>query len=901
MASSYDVASSCENARVDDIRARASRKMILRYHFRKNWLRYVNCLLLCLCIGELVYIQHLGKGLARVSNDPYDIRFGELTYKSPELWDDAHQTFLRSAYPVPVHSHNDYERNIPLFDGIGSGCISVEADVHLRSSNLYVGHSSLGLSSKKTLKSLYLEPLQRMIKTQNEGLKDGWRGLFDKAPYQTLTLLIDFKTSGAKTFAELDRQLQPLRDMDYLTYWNGTARITRPLTIVVSGKAPFESVIGMNSKHRDIFWDAKLESLVSTEDNFNTNPPTYRFNKSNSYFASTKFQNAKLFRSNYDSGLDVLPQRERDLTATQIEQAESRGLLARYWDTPSEPPNVRDIAWRVLIDNEIGLLNMDDLESFSIREMMELCLVNREFHHFGMEAIFESDILKDAVYWDPVRGTKVFYEKVVEDEGFAYPCLLDGYNDSSDDEDDGLPRYFRAQSTPDILADSVESEYILSNEFCIKHLTAWTLGKIGGKPPTRDHITLRVIAERMNQYRLDQDPSANVTLENSVRVVCEVAVKYGYIYDRRDFFVGGISDMDDIAPWSLDETCAVIRDAMIGLAIYLNEPEVLKKVLSKEQKVACPHHIGDRSGKDHFDIPDEFVCTAPYTPWLPHIESITSNRKSEFRVPECGRSLLRLANPVKLAAQMNNMKCASILLDSLSDHSKEQDFVRQEIIAESKETEKLDWLRLAIDSGPSLTEYNIAFPALDLELEWFKRTDYSGRKGAAIELSKILDKTTSVEVFDVVYEAIMEGFIEREGVWWTKKSFRHHYGAHSLESWGTARIHRAVLHDCMPLVKRLVEMGHHLGATKPFIYPGDGMYDEEEMVREYGMAKTLVDSEKPRDISLQLATKRGDLEMVELLLDIGAEANRKNVRTAIRVAMEQENLPILQEDVEAEA
>ena len=296
-----------------------------------------------------------------MSNDPYDLRFGHLSYKSPEIWDDSHQTFLRNAYPVPVHSHNDYERNIPLFEALGSGCISVEADVHLRRSKLLVGHSSLGLKAARTLEALYLDPLQRMISAQNDGLNGTWRGLFDKAPKQTLTLLIDFKTEGAPTFDELNRHLQPLRDLNYLTYWNGTARITRPLTIVLSGNAPFESVIAMNSSHRDIFWDAKLERLVSAEDNFNTNPPTYRFNISNSYFASTRFQNAKFFRSNDDSGLDVLPEKERDMTATQIEQAESRGLLARYWDTPKQPPNVRDIAWRVLIDNEIGMLNMDDM------------------------------------------------------------------------------------------------------------------------------------------------------------------------------------------------------------------------------------------------------------------------------------------------------------------------------------------------------------------------------------------------------------------------------------------------------------------------------------------------------------------------------------------------------------
>ncbi|RFN54739.1 altered inheritance of mitochondria protein 6 [Fusarium flagelliforme] len=360
MASVYKESSSCEDCRVDE-RVRPSRRMMLRYHCRRNWLRYIVGVLFSLCIVQLGYIQHLNKGFRRVSNDPYDLRFGHLSYKSPEIWDDSHQTFLRNANPVPVHSHNDYERNIPLFEALGSGCISVEADIHLRGSKLLVGHSSLSLKSAKTLESMYLDPLQRMISAQNDGLNDTWRGLFDKAPKQTLTLLIDFKTKGATTFDELNRHLQPLRDLNYLTYWNGTARITRPLTIVLSGNAPFESVLAMDSTHRDIFWDAKLERLVSSEDNFSTNPPTYRFNISNSYFASTRFQNAKFFRSNDESGLDVLPEKERDMTATQIEQAESRGLLARYWDTPKQPPNVRDIAWRVLIDNEIGMLNMDDM------------------------------------------------------------------------------------------------------------------------------------------------------------------------------------------------------------------------------------------------------------------------------------------------------------------------------------------------------------------------------------------------------------------------------------------------------------------------------------------------------------------------------------------------------------
>ncbi|KAJ3542843.1 hypothetical protein NM208_g3887 [Fusarium decemcellulare] len=343
--------------------SRPSRKMRLWRHFRTSWLRYIVSLLALLSIGQFVYIYRLDMGLTRIPNDPYDLWFGQdINWKSPAIWDTDRQSFLRHARPVPVHSHNDYERRIPLFEALGSGCISIEADVYLRGSDLLIGHTTKGLSDDKTLQSLYLEPLQRILEEQNAHTSDETRrGVFDPVPEQTLILLVDVKSSGTETFAKLDAQLQPLRDLDYLTYWNGTARVVRPLTIVASGNTPFSSVLVMNKTHRDIFWDAKLEQLVSIEDDFSTEPSAYKYNLSNSYFASTKFQNAILWRPTDDSALSKLTPRERDMASTQIQQAKSRGLLARYWDTPSQPPNVREIAWRVLVDHEVGLLNMDDL------------------------------------------------------------------------------------------------------------------------------------------------------------------------------------------------------------------------------------------------------------------------------------------------------------------------------------------------------------------------------------------------------------------------------------------------------------------------------------------------------------------------------------------------------------
>jgi hypothetical protein len=71
----------------------------------------------------------------------------------------------RNAPPIPCHSHNDYRRNIPLFDALQAGCASVEADIWLtgNGSELHVGHHRHSLSKGNTLRSLYLGPLINIL------------------------------------------------------------------------------------------------------------------------------------------------------------------------------------------------------------------------------------------------------------------------------------------------------------------------------------------------------------------------------------------------------------------------------------------------------------------------------------------------------------------------------------------------------------------------------------------------------------------------------------------------------------------------------------------------------------------------------------------------------------------
>ena len=111
--------------------------------------------------------------------------------------------------------------------------------------------------------------------------------------------------------------------------------------------------------------------MVSVDDNFDVEPVRYAYNRSNSYFASSEFKDARLspYLYTYLNASTPLPDTPqlKDMFATQIEQAKARGLMSRYWNTPSQPPNLREIVWRVLIEKEVGILNMDDMGTVRAR------------------------------------------------------------------------------------------------------------------------------------------------------------------------------------------------------------------------------------------------------------------------------------------------------------------------------------------------------------------------------------------------------------------------------------------------------------------------------------------------------------------------------------------------------
>ncbi|KAL8992529.1 MAG: hypothetical protein Q9169_007033 [Polycauliona sp. 2 TL-2023] len=259
--------------------------------------------------------------------------------------------------PIPCHSHNDYERQVPLYDALNTGCVSVEADIWLQDDELLVGHTEDALDSSRTLKSLYLDPLMSILGDRNPdlGLTDGTdhsgslEGVFATNTSVSLVLLVDIKTESAKTLPVLLDQLASLRQSGSLTRFDGSRMTQGPITVVGTGNTDFDAIL--NEKDRLVFFDAPLAYDWSKDSTTDANA----YSTNNSYYASVSFDEA----IGKPSFLGDLSEEQMTTIKDQIEGAHDRGLKVRYWDTPGWPAGQK--IWERLWKEGVDVLNVDDL------------------------------------------------------------------------------------------------------------------------------------------------------------------------------------------------------------------------------------------------------------------------------------------------------------------------------------------------------------------------------------------------------------------------------------------------------------------------------------------------------------------------------------------------------------
>ncbi|GAA6024701.1 hypothetical protein JCM11491_003621 [Sporobolomyces phaffii] len=269
-------------------------------------------------------------------------------------------SLTRDIVPKNVHSHNDYWRQVPLFDALSYGCKSFEADIHLVGSgndtDLLVGHKTVSLSHARTLKSLYLDPLEQILDMQNPQTalatndpNDTLNGVYDYAPEETVQFLLDYKTSGPELHDAVIAYLAHFRSRDLLTYFDATTGnlTVRPITVVCTGNCPVELV--RQQQPRFVFYDTPLADIASVEYASEVAP-----------LASTSLR--KMFGT--FGSLDLNGDRLNEVRRL-VDIAHAKGIKTRFWETPGWPASKRDSTWRTLLDNGVDWINADNLKAAS--------------------------------------------------------------------------------------------------------------------------------------------------------------------------------------------------------------------------------------------------------------------------------------------------------------------------------------------------------------------------------------------------------------------------------------------------------------------------------------------------------------------------------------------------------
>lgn len=218
-----------------------------------------------------------------------------------------------------AHSHNDYEQANPFHKAWQNKFGSIEADIYLHNDELVVAHDSTQLSRRWLLDSLYLAPLQEVLK-KNKGY------LYDDTT-RSLQLMIDIKSGGELTLAHLIDELDILE----------TITNSPSLKIVISGNRPQPEMFSRYPSW--IMFDGELNKDYSPE-------------------ALQKIEMLSDNFANYSTwkGTGTISSEDREALKQAISKAHRLNKKVRFWNAPDSPA-----AWKLFMDLQADYINTDKI------------------------------------------------------------------------------------------------------------------------------------------------------------------------------------------------------------------------------------------------------------------------------------------------------------------------------------------------------------------------------------------------------------------------------------------------------------------------------------------------------------------------------------------------------------
>ena len=234
--------------------------------------------------------------------------------------------------PVKMaHSHNDYLNDKPLLSALENSFKSIEVDVFLLMSELYVGHNWLQLRKNKTIEKLYLDHLWQKYNENSGSIYKNNIPLY---------LLVDFKTSSNKTYLALVTKLEKYKPM--LTRVVSDSLFQGAVTIIISGDKP--DVDGFKKEtERITFLDGRFSDIG--------------MNISNDIMPLISMSWLDHFQ--WD-GIGKLPKNQRAVLDKIIKAVHLEDKHLRFWATPDNKNS-----WITLEQAGVDLINTDKISEFS--------------------------------------------------------------------------------------------------------------------------------------------------------------------------------------------------------------------------------------------------------------------------------------------------------------------------------------------------------------------------------------------------------------------------------------------------------------------------------------------------------------------------------------------------------
>jgi alkaline phosphatase len=235
----------------------------------------------------------------------------------------THPLFIFIIFAIPIwaqspnytslngHSHNDYAQKHPFKTAFEARMGSIEADVFLVGTELFVAHEKKDIKPENTLDNLYLKPLAEAVK-------------MGKA--YPMLLMIDIKTRGDSTLDEVIHQIARYADV-----FNDKSTVI----FLISGNRPlpqkwvsYPSIIQFDGRPTENYTPEQWARVGLVSADFKKYTPE----KDKKISQSTVFESMK----------------------KMVETAHAKGKKTRFWGTDDSKK-----VWKTLIKMGADFINTD--------------------------------------------------------------------------------------------------------------------------------------------------------------------------------------------------------------------------------------------------------------------------------------------------------------------------------------------------------------------------------------------------------------------------------------------------------------------------------------------------------------------------------------------------------------